>query len=122
MIDATEGARRMILVVEDNELLQMTTVDILCDAGLDVISVNNADQAMDALRTRDDIFAVFTDVDMPGSMDGIQLARIIEKQWPMIRTVLTSGGPPPPHGALPVQAVFYQKPYDSNEVLAALAR
>lgn len=121
MIDATEGARRMILVVEDNELLQMTTVDILCDAGLDVISVSNADEAMDALRGRDDIFAVFTDVDMPGSMDGIQLARIVERQWPMIRTVLTSGGPPPPQGSLPEQAVFYQKPYDRNEVLAALA-
>lgn len=121
MTDATAGARRMILVVEDNELLQMTTVDILCDAGLDVISVSNADEAMDMLRQRDDIFAVFTDIDMPGSMDGIQLARIVQRLWPMIRMVLTSGGPPPAYGSLPPQAVFYQKPYDRTEVLAALA-
>lgn len=121
MIDTTAGRRRMILVVEDNELLQMTTVDILCDAGLDVISVSNADEAVEMLTKRDDIFAVFTDVDMPGSMDGVQLARVVQRRWPAIRTVLTSGGPPPALSLLPPDAVFYQKPYDQAEVLAALA-
>lgn len=121
MIDTTTSERHMILVVEDNELLQMTTVDTLCDAGFDVISVSNADQAIDILDRRDDIVAVFTDIDMPGSMDGVQLARTVQRRWPMIRTVLTSGGPPPASHALPPHVVFYQKPYDRAEVLAALA-
>jgi CheY-like chemotaxis protein len=83
--------RPVVLVVEDEFLVRMQAVDMIEEAGFDAIEANNADEAIRLLETRKDIRIVFTDIEMPGSMDGLRLARAIRDRWPPIELILTSG-------------------------------
>jgi DNA-binding NtrC family response regulator len=107
------------LVVEDEPLLLLMAGDIVGDAGLEAILVPNADEAIRILESRDDISIVFTDVRMPGSMDGIRLAAAVRNRWPPIKLVVVSG-----HltadADLPQGARFFRKPYASDEIISAL--
>ena len=116
--DAASG-RKFVLVVEDEPLLLLMAGDIVGDAGLEAILVPNADEAIRILESRDDISIVFTDVRMPGSMDGIRLAAAVRNRWPPIKLVVVSG-----HltadADLPQGARFFRKPYASDEIISAL--
>lgn len=111
-----------VLVVEDHPLVRMTTVEIVREAGMAVIEAGNADDALRVLSTRNDVRAIFTDVDMPGTMNGLELAALIRHRWPAIQAVVTSGGPAPGRSNLPNGVAFYEKPYDHAAVVAALRR
>src|SRR5215212_3015585 len=80
-----------VLVVEDEMVLRMRAVDIVEDAGFEPIEAVNADEAIQILETRDDISMLFTDIQMPGSMDGLKLAHAVHKRWPHIKIILVSG-------------------------------
>ena len=80
-----------VLVVEDEPLLRVFNADMLTDAGFDVLEAANADEALRMLETVSDIRVVFTDVEMPGALDGYALAQRIETLWPEIGVVITSG-------------------------------
>ena len=80
-----------ILVVEDDILLSLDTSDALKDAGYDVIAAANADEAIKVLETRNDIRTIFTDINMPGSMDGLKLAAAVRDRWPPVHIIVTSG-------------------------------
>lgn len=110
----------VVLVVEDNPLLQLTTMEVLAGSGLDVIPANNADEALCILESRDDVRAVFTDIEMPGSMDGLGLVETVCARWPEICAVVTSGGPPPKRWPLPSHVRYYQKPYNQRSLIEAL--
>jgi len=69
----------------------MDAVDIIAEAGFEVVEAASADQAIDILEARRDITVVFTDIQMPGSMDGLKLARAVRGRWPPIKIVATSG-------------------------------
>ncbi len=116
--DAPPG-RKFVLVVEDEPLLLLMAGDIVGDAGLEAILVPNADEAIRILESRDDVSIVFTDVRMPGSMDGIRLAAAVRNRWPPIKLVVVSG-----HltadADLPQGARFFRKPYASDEIISAL--
>jgi DNA-binding NtrC family response regulator len=116
--DAPSG-RKFVLVVEDEPLLLLMAGDIVGDAGLEAILVPNADEAIRILESRDDISIVFTDVRMPGSMDGIRLAAAVRSRWPPIKLVVVSG-----HltadADLPQGARFFRKPYASDQIISAL--
>jgi DNA-binding NtrC family response regulator len=116
--EATPG-RKLVLVVEDEPLLLLMAGDIVDDAGLEAILVPNADEAIRILEARNDISIVFTDVRMPGSMDGIRLAAAVRNRWPPIKLVVVSG-----HltadGDLPHGARFFRKPYASDQIVSAL--
>jgi two-component system, response regulator PdtaR len=116
--DAPSG-RKFVLVVEDEPLLLLMAGDIVGDAGLEAILVPNADEAIRILESRDDISIVFTDVRMPGSMDGIRLAAAVRNRWPPIKLVVVSG-----HltadADLPQGARFFRKPYASDQIISAL--
>ena len=116
--DAPSG-RKFVLVVEDEPLLLLMAGDIVDDAGLEAILVPNADEAIRILESRDDISIVFTDVRMPGSMDGIRLAAAVRNRWPPIKLVVVSG-----HltadADLPQGARFFRKPYASDQIISAL--
>lgn len=89
--DETE-AREAILVVEDEVLVRMVIADELRDAGYVVIEASNAQEALDLLRHgRVSVRLVFSDIRMPGHVDGLGLARIIRSEYPIIKIVLTSG-------------------------------
>lgn len=108
----------VLLVVEDEPLLRMMAVDLAEDAGFTVVEAANAVAAVAILESRPDIRIVFTDIDMPGGMDGMRLAACIRDRWPPIDIILTSGKSRP--DALPDRARFFAKPYRHEEVAATM--
>jgi CheY-like chemotaxis protein len=112
----------IVLVVEDEPLVRMAAVDLVEEAGLEAIEAKNAEEAVRILETRTDIRIVFTDIDMPGSMDGIKLAAAVRGRWPPIEIILTSGHYNIRDDEIPDRGVFIRKPYDPRKVIATLQR
>jgi len=112
--------RKAVLVVEDEPLLRMMAMDMVEDGGFEPVEARDADEAIALLEARTDITIVFTDVDMPGSMDGLKLAAAIRDRWPPIEIVITSGHFRLDDSAIPARTVFFPKPYDHQEVVATL--
>lgn len=100
-----------VLVVEDEFLVRLEIVDRLTDAGYQVFEASNADDAVALLETNADIRILFTDIDMPGSMDGLKLAAAVRDRWPPIKIVVTSGHRTVEITDLPDGSVFFSKPY-----------
>jgi len=113
-------ARPTILVVEDEPLLRMMAVDLVEDAGFEALEAANADEAIRILECRNDITVIFTDIDMPGSMDGLLLAAAVRDRWPPIQIILTSGHVHVSEVELPVGGKFFSKPYDHAQVTRTL--
>ena len=106
-----------VLVVEDEPLLRMLAVDLVEDAGFRVLEACDADEAVRILETRSDIGIVFTDIDMPGSTNGLALAKIARKLHPSAAIMVVSGRRTPGAGDLPDDAKFVDKPYDNDAVM-----
>ncbi len=115
-----EPRRPVVLVVEDNYLLRMDAADMIEAAGFEVIEAANADDAIAILEARNDIAVVFTDVQMPGSMDGLRLARAVRGRWPPIKIVTTSGQRIIEETDLPEGGRFLPKPYSPLQVSGVL--
>jgi CheY-like chemotaxis protein len=109
-----------VLVVEDESIVRLHMVDDLEMAGFSVTEARNADEAILILEQRPDIDAVFSDVQMPGSMDGIDLANLIDKRWPEKRIVMTSGAGGLTSDKLPLRSRYVAKPYEPRQVVAAI--
>ena len=112
--------RPVVLVVEDEFLIRMDAVDMIAGLGFEVVEAANADQAIEILQTRRDITAVFTDIQMPGSMDGLKLARAVRGRWPPIKIVATSGHVGVREPDLPEGGRFLPKPYSQLQVTSVL--
>jgi two-component system, response regulator PdtaR len=110
-------AKPVILVVEDDELLRLHAAGLLEDHGFSVVEAENADAALKLLETRDDVRLLFTDIQMPGSCDGMDLARQVHARWPRILLVITSGQIKPAEAEIPDHGRFMGKPYRANELL-----
>jgi CheY-like chemotaxis protein len=108
--------RATILIVEDEFLIRMATADVIRDAGFEVLEAATADEAIAILESRQDIRVVFTDIQMPGSMDGAKLAHAVRNRWPPVRIIATSGHQDIQEGQLPVGSIFFRKPYSPVEV------
>ena len=117
-ISATK--RPVVLIVEDEFLLRMHAAEMISDAGFDVVEAGNAGEAIAILETRPDIHVVFTDIQMPGSMDGLKLARFVRGRWPPIKIVATSGHVEVKPADLPEGGRFLPKPYSPTEVTGML--
>lgn len=115
------NGKPVVLVVEDNLLVRMDAVNVVLDAGYEVEEAAGADEAIRILTSRDDVELVFTDVQMPGTMDGCELARYIEIRWPNIGIIVTSGVVIPETRVLPPNAGFLSKPYNSGAILEEMA-
>jgi len=113
MINTTASA--LILVVDDDALQRIGASDMFLDAGYRVLEAENADEALRCLETNPDIELLFTDVAMPGTMSGSDLASQVEKRWPKIGIIVTSGLPRPNN--LPVDTRFHAKPYEPDAIL-----
>lgn len=112
----------VVLVVEDEALVRMLAVDMLEDAGLTVVEAATADEAWAILESRGDVGALFTDIEMPGSMNGFALADRVAKRWPHIRLVIASGRCRPAPRDVPDHGMFVPKPYMADQVLTAFER
>ncbi len=110
-----------ILIVEDDPFIMIWVEDALRDAGFSPLSATNADVAIRFLENHDDIFLVFTDIDMPGSMNGLALAAAVRRRWPPIHLIIASGMHRPRADEMPSRAVFIPKPYLPQEVLGAVS-
>jgi CheY-like chemotaxis protein len=115
-----ESRRPVVLIVEDELLLRMDAIDMIEAAGFEVIEAGNADEAIEVLESRRDITVVFTDIQMPGSMDGLKLARAVRGRWPPIKIVATSGHVEVSETDLPEGGRFLAKPYSSVQVAGVL--
>jgi CheY-like chemotaxis protein len=112
--------RLIVLIVEDDFLIRMTTAGTIQDAGFEVVEAANADEAVAMLEARPEIHVVFTDIQMPGSMDGLSLARFVRGRWPPIKIVATSGFVNVGRDDLPEGGRFLPKPYRPEQVVATL--
>src|SRR4051812_10534453 len=112
--------RPLVLIVEDEFLIRTHAAGVIRDAGFEVIEASNADEAIMMLETRLDIRVVFTDIQMPGSMDGLKLAHAVRDRWPPVHIVATSGHYAFHEGDLPTGAVFFPKPYSPGKVANTL--
>jgi two-component system, response regulator PdtaR len=98
----------------------MHAAEMFADAGFDVVEAASADEAILALEARLDITVVFTDIQMPGSMDGLKLAAAIRGRWPPIKIVATSGLVDVRQDDLPEGGRFLPKPYSPEQIVRAL--
>ena len=109
-----------VLVVEDETFTRMDVVEMLSAAGFDIVEAINADEAIQMLERDPDIRLIFTDIDMPGSMNGLKLAAAVRKRWPPVRIIATSGHFKVQAGALPADARFFPKPYQPAQIINAV--
>ena len=114
------GKKVIVLVVEDEILIRMSAIQMLEDSGFATVEAGNADDAMKILELRSDIRAVFTDINMPGTFDGMRLARLIRGRWPPIHLIVTSGLILPSADDLGVIGRFIPKPYRMEDVITTL--
>ena len=113
-------SRSVVLVVEDDHLVRMHAAAVIEDAGYDVIEASNADEAISVLEARKDIRIVFTDIEMPGSMDGLKLAHAVRHRWPPIQLILTSGRHSLEAHQIPRRSRFLSKPYEASVLIATM--
>jgi CheY-like chemotaxis protein len=108
-----------VLVVEDETLVRLAICEDLASEGYEVLTATNAEEAIEILESRNDIVTVFTDIEMPGSMDGLKLAAAVRYRWPPVNIVVTSGKSRPHDAQMPENAQFIGKPYQAADVLRA---
>src|SRR5271169_4081410 len=109
-----------VLVVEDEMMLRMRAVDIVEDAGFTPIEAVNADEALVILESRSDIELLFTDIQMPGSMDGLKLAHAVHERWPSIKIILVSGKLTLTEAEKPIHSRFFGKPLEVKQMIAEI--
>jgi two-component sensor histidine kinase len=117
MAPGQAAALRAVLVVEDEMMLRMRAVDMVEDAGFTPVEAINADDALAILESRSDIELLFTDIQMPGSMDGLKLAYAVHKRWPAIKIILVSGQLKLTDSDKPVDSRFFGKPLDVKQMI-----
>jgi two-component system, response regulator PdtaR len=108
-----------VLVVEDEALVRMDIADQLMADGYEVFEAANVDEAVAILEAESSITILFTDIDMPGSMDGLKLAAAVHDRWPPVKIVVTSGHRLVEVTDIPDGSVFYAKPYQHDVITAS---
>jgi two-component sensor histidine kinase/ActR/RegA family two-component response regulator len=109
-----------VLVVEDEMVLRMRAVDIVEDAGFTAVQAVNADEALSILESRSDISMLFSDIQMPGTMDGLKLAHAVHNRWPAIKIILVSGQIKLTDADTPANSRFFGKPLEMAQMIAEL--
>ena len=112
----------VILVVEDEILIRMDVVDQLEAQGYTLLEAETGQQALETVAREDCVDIVFTDVDMPGGIDGLRLASEIDARWPSIGIIVTSGKAVPAEQCLPQGSRFFPKPYRPEAVHTAIVQ
>jgi YesN/AraC family two-component response regulator len=112
----------VVLIVEDEALIRMDVADYISRPDITTLEAANADEALQILSERSDVDVIFTDVNMPGSMDGLQLAERVRELQSEIGIIIASGMVRVARSTLPSNIVFYEKPYDLEEVSASIRK
>jgi two-component system, response regulator PdtaR len=120
MVGAIPDSKPLVLIVEDENLVRFGAVAMVEEAGYEAISASDADEAIHILESRSDIRTVFTDIQMPGSMDGLRLAWVVRERWPPVALIVTSGKSDVLDTDLPAGGRFIRKPYDRSQIETTL--
>jgi CheY-like chemotaxis protein len=121
MLDRVSAtAPAVVLIVEDEPLLRVLAVEFVEQAGFIALEAGDADEAVALLEARSDIGVLFTDINMPGSMDGLKLAHMVRDRWPPIKILVASGQLRPGPSDLPSNGIFLGKPYCGEAVIARM--
>jgi DNA-binding NtrC family response regulator len=120
MVASKSPVLRAVLVVEDEMMLRMRAVDMVEDAGFTPVEAINADDALAILESRSDIELLFTDIQMPGSMDGLKLAYAVRERWPLIKIILVSGQLKLTDDDKPADSRFFGKPLDVKQMIGEM--
>jgi CheY-like chemotaxis protein len=110
----------VVLIVDDDPDLRSLMVDIVEDAGFMVVVAGDADEAAVILEARLDIALVLTDINMPGSMDGLKLAHAVRERWPSIKIIVMSGQMHPHGRELPADSRFFAKPFRPEHMMSEI--
>ena len=111
------------LAVDDDAIIRIDACQILEEAGFRCLDADSGDAAVAILAEKHErIVVLFTDVEMPGSVDGFALARHVAERWPHIEIVVSSGRRTPEPGQMPEKAAFITKPFSAEVVHAELRR
>lgn len=121
MTSVSDSAHRRILIVEDDALVRMVGVEMLQDAGFEVNEAETADDAIAILEKSPEVELLFTDIDMPGSMNGLELAALVHQRWPNVQLLVTSGKHNVRNSDVPDDGRFLPKPYSSITVVNQIA-
>lgn len=119
-MSTSNPSNQTVLLVDDEFLVRMVAAEILEDAGLTVYEAASADEAMTQINANPDIGLLFSDVNMPGSMDGIELASEVARRWPKVKILVTSGRARIPETDLPDMGSFLPKPYSATDLVRAV--
>ena len=119
-MNSLRNKRAIVLLVEDEVLVRWATAAVLREAGYQVLDVERADEALSILEGRSDIAVVFTDINMPGRMDGQALAFEVNRRWPAIGLLVTSGDVGAREPRLPAASQFLAKPYSDVDLIAGV--
>ena len=119
MSDVVQVSKPVALVVEDEAILRAHAADLLEEHGLSVVEARNAEEAIRIMEEREDVRLLFTDIQMPGRFDGMDLARQVHARWPNVLLVITSGQKRPEED-IPDDGRFVSKPYRPEELLGQI--
>jgi CheY-like chemotaxis protein len=119
MADNPQSGLTVVLVAEDEALIRMFTADFLAKAGYTVVEAPNAAEAIRELESDANVRVLLTDVEMPGGMDGLELAREVQRRWPDVVIIVTSGRVRPHRDDL-AGAEFFQKPLCEEAVVETI--
>ncbi|MET3996028.1 CheY-like chemotaxis protein [Bradyrhizobium sp. S3.9.2] len=120
MMQREACGRPAVLVVEDEILFRWTTVSVIDETGFSAVEAGSAVEAISILETRSDVWAVVTDVQMPGSIDGLKLAHLISIRWPKVKIIVTSGQVRLRDDDMPAGGRYLHKPYDPSHLIGIL--
>ncbi|PZX18218.1 response regulator receiver domain-containing protein [Palleronia aestuarii] len=112
--------RYAVLVVENDPVIRAEAMDLAIEAGFKAYGARDAERAIRALERHDEIRICFTDVDMPGSCDGVRLAAAVRERWPPVEFIIVSSQAKATPDEMPARSVAFSKPYDPTEILHAL--
>jgi two-component system, response regulator PdtaR len=110
----------VVLVVEDHPLTRMGVLEVIIEAGFETLEASSTSEAIRILEARPDIHLVFTDAEVPGTMDGIELAHYIRNRWPPVKLIVVSGNGVIDPQELPQGARFFAKPYRETSIVEAM--
>ena len=116
------NGKAVVLVVEDDAIIRIGAIDLVLSAGYEALEARDADEAIRLLELRNDVDLVFTDVQMPGTMDGLKLSHYIRDRWPPVKLIVASGNAILEESSLPGGSRFFSKPYDDRSITEAIAR
>ena len=119
-MNSSRNRRAIVLLVEDEVLIRWATAAVLREAGFEVLDVESADAALPILEGRSDIAVLFTDINMPGDMNGQALAYEVHRRWPTVRLLVTSGDVRTREPLLPMGSRFLAKPYSDVDLIAGV--